>query len=309
MQSASPWGILTRVILSAPRHHYSFEEYLELEEIAGVRHEFFGGEIHAMAGGTPEHAAMAAAVTTILGGQLGSSPSRVYSSDLRVRVVATGLATYPDVTVVCGRSERDSNSKTHVTNPKILVEVLSPATAEYDRGEKLEHYRQIPTLEAVVLIDHEVPKIELWTRDGEGWVERRFSAGQIVPLDPIGCVLAVDEVYVAAPPVCRPELPATLELSRRSIVSVQPDPTNSIRTETTGERRWIESAMLPLFRNGTDRVIEYPNIPQSDQGRLFGRSSLRNLRTSQVEIDPFWASWGLNVHATAILGWSAPLHG
>ncbi len=180
-----------RIMLPAPRHRYSFEEYLETEEIAGVRHEFFDGEIYAMAGGTPEHAAMAAAVTTILGRQLGSGPCRVYSSDLRVRVAATGLATYPDVTVVCGRSERDANSSTHVTNPKILVEVLSPATAEYDRGEKLEHYRQIPSLEAVVLIDHEVPKIELWTREPNGWVERRFSVGEVVPLDPIRCALPV----------------------------------------------------------------------------------------------------------------------
>jgi Uma2 family endonuclease len=191
-------SILILTMFPAPRHRYSFEEYLELEEIAGVRHEFFDGEIYAMAGGTPEHAAMAAAVTTILGSQLGSGPCRVYSSDLRVRVLATGLAIYPDVTVVCGRSERDSNSKTHVTNPKVLVEVLSRATAEYDRGEKLDHYRQIPTLEAVVLIDHEVQKIELWTRNSDGWLARTFLSGQTVPLDPIGCVLAVDEVYAAA---------------------------------------------------------------------------------------------------------------
>jgi Uma2 family endonuclease len=184
-------------MLPAVRHRYSFEEYLQVEEIARVRHEYFDGEIYAMAGGTPEHAAMAAAVTTILGRQLGSSPCRVYSSDLRVRVPATGLATYPDVTVVCGRSERDSNSNTHVTNPKILVEVLSPGTAEYDRGDKLEHYRHIPSLAAVVLIDHEVPRIELWTREPDGWIERRYSSGDVVPLDSIGCALPVDEVYAA----------------------------------------------------------------------------------------------------------------
>jgi len=185
-------------VLPAPRHRYSFEEYLDLEEIAGVRHEFFDGEIYAMAGGTPEHAAMAAAVTAILGRQLTAGPCRVYSSDLRVRVLATGLATYPDVTVVCGPSERDPNSNTHVVNPKIVVEVLSPATAEYDRGDKLEHYRQIPTLEAVLLIDHESPQIELCTREPSGWVTRRFSNGEVVPLDAIHCTLAVDEVYAAA---------------------------------------------------------------------------------------------------------------
>lgn len=74
-------------------------------------------------------------------------------------------ATYPDVTVICGQSEGDSNSSTHMTNPKLVVEVLSPATAEHDRGDKLEHYRQITSLEAVVLIDHETSRIELWTRE------------------------------------------------------------------------------------------------------------------------------------------------
>lgn len=189
---------LQGVILPAPRHRYTFEEYLELEEIAGVRHEFYAGEIYAMAGGTPEHAALAGAVTAALGRQLGATPSRVYSSDLRVRITVTGLATYPDVTVICGASERDPQSATHVTNPKLVVEVLSPSTAEYDRGEKLQHYQQIASLEAVLLVDHSRPCIDLWTRGPEGWSSRRFEAGQTVPLDAIGCTLAVDEVYAAA---------------------------------------------------------------------------------------------------------------
>jgi len=181
----------------APRHRYTFQEYLDLEEVARVRHEFYDGEIYAMAGGTPEHAAMAAAITTLLGRQLDSS-CRVYSSDLRVRILATGLATYPDVTVVCGPSERDPASATHVTNPKLLVEVLSNATAEYDRGEKLQHYQKIPSLEAVLLVDHERERVDLWTRSGESWSTRSFGAGEIVPLDTIGAALPVDEVYTAA---------------------------------------------------------------------------------------------------------------
>ena len=185
-------------VLRGPHHRHSFDEYLDLEETAGVRHEFLDGAIYAMAGGTPEHAAMCAAITASLGRQLESSLCRVYSSDLRLRVVATGLATYPDVTVVCGPSERDPGSRTHVTNPKVLVEVLSRATAEYDRGEKLDHYRQIPSLEAVVLVDHAATCIDLWTREAEGWASRRFSAGEVVPLGAIGCEIAVDAVYAAA---------------------------------------------------------------------------------------------------------------
>jgi Uma2 family endonuclease len=184
--------------LPAPRHRYTFEEYLELEEIARVRHEYYRGEIYAMAGGTPEHAAMAAAITSMLGRQLERSPCRVYSSDLRVRVLATGLATYPDVSVICGPSHRDPESATHVTNPKLVVEVLSSSTADYSRGEKLQHYQQIASLDAVVLVDHLGPCVDLWRRLESGWQSQRFGAGEVVPLDGVGCELAVDEIYAAA---------------------------------------------------------------------------------------------------------------
>jgi Uma2 family endonuclease len=184
--------------LPAPRHRYTFADYLEIEEVARVRHEFYAGEIYAMAGGTPEHAAMAAMITSLLGRQLSSTPCRVYSSDLRVRVLATGLATYPDVTVICGPSLRDPQSETHVTNPKLVIEVLSDSTAEYDRGEKLQHYQQIPSLAAVVLVDHRSPRIELFSRSEAGWSCTPFGAGETVPLDAVACSLPVDDVYAAA---------------------------------------------------------------------------------------------------------------
>jgi Uma2 family endonuclease len=182
----------------APRHSHSFADYLETEEISGIRHEFYDGEIYAMAGGTPEHAAMAAAITASLVRQLEGTGCRVYSSDLRVRVLATGLATYPDVTVICGPSVRDPESATHVTNPKLVVEVLSPGTEEYDRGEKLEHYKQVPSLNAVVLVDHRSELVELWARSDDSWSCTRFGGGEEVPLRAIGCILAVDAVYRAA---------------------------------------------------------------------------------------------------------------
>jgi Uma2 family endonuclease len=186
------------VVDLAPRHHYSFSDYLEVEDVSRVRHEFYAGEIYAMAGGTPEHAAMAAAITSLLGTQLRGSPCRVYSSDLRVRVLATGLATYPDVTVICGPSNRDPDSPTHVTNPKLVVEVLSPGTEEYDRGEKLAHYQQVPSLTQIVLVDHRQPAIDVWTRDGDEWRSSTYGVGATVALDSIQCSLSVDEVYAAA---------------------------------------------------------------------------------------------------------------
>lgn len=183
--------------LPAPRHRYTFAEYLELEEVARVRHEFYDGEIYGMAGGTPEHAAVIAAIAVQLAPQLPKS-CRVYSSDLRVRVLATGLATYPDVSVVCGRSERDPESSTHVVNPKVVVEVLSPSTADYDRGEKLLHYQQIPSLEAAVLVDYEVGRIELWIRKDDAWERSEYGAGAMVPLAGVAAMLSVDSICSAA---------------------------------------------------------------------------------------------------------------
>lgn len=182
----------------APKHRYSFAEYLETEEASAVRHEFYDGEIYAMAGGTPEHAAMAAAITTALGRQLEGTNCRVYSSDLRVRVLATGLATYPDVTVICGPSERDPESPSHVTNPKVVVEVLSPGTEDYDRNEKLEHYKQIPSLSAIVLVDYRTELAEMWTRTGDEWVHARFGAGGHVVVTAIRCALSIDDLYRVA---------------------------------------------------------------------------------------------------------------
>ena len=97
---------------------------------------------------------MAAAITASLVRQLAGTGCRVYSSDLRVRVLATGLSTYPDVTVICGPSARHPESASHATNPKVIVEVLTPGTEDYDRNERLEHHKRIPNLCAVALVKH-----------------------------------------------------------------------------------------------------------------------------------------------------------
>src|SRR5262245_13134541 len=139
-------------VAHALHHRFTFEQYVVLEKDSGTKHEFLGGQVWAMSGGSPEHAAVGAKVTTLLSNALRDKPCRTYSSDLRVRVKATGLATYPDVTVVCGPIEldpEDPNEHT-VINPRLLVEVLSPSTEDYDRGEKLGHYKQIPSLAEVV---------------------------------------------------------------------------------------------------------------------------------------------------------------
>jgi len=186
----------TWIMSQAALHRYTLKEYVELEESSLIRHEFLDGSIYAMAGGTPEHAAMAGAITASLGGQMGNC--RVYSSDLRVRVLATGLATYPDVTVVCGPSERDPASPSHVTNPTLLVEVLSNATQYYDQGEKLEHYKKIPSLKTVILVSHNDRKVVVWSRTDSEWGSETFGPGATIPLPSVEAKLALDDIYAAA---------------------------------------------------------------------------------------------------------------
>jgi Uma2 family endonuclease len=178
-------------------HHYRFAEYLALEEASNTKHEFLDGEIYGMAGGTPEHAALSVAVSSALLTQLRGGPCRVYSSDLRVRVLATGLATYPDVTVVCGELKRDPESPSTVVNPRVVVEVLSDGTEAYDRGQKLDHYRRIPSLTAVVLVSHRSPAVEVWERSSDdAWHRREYRPGQAAEIESLPARLPVDEIYL-----------------------------------------------------------------------------------------------------------------
>jgi len=177
-------------------HGYSFKEYLDLESASNVKHEFLEGEIYAMAGGTPRHAALTLAVGGALLAQLRGGPCRAFSSDLRVRVPETGLATYPDVTVVCGPLEVDPASDATVTNPKVIVEVLSPSTKDYDLGEKFDHYRKLPSLEAVLYVSQTEARIESRTRQADGsWTTQEAHAGDTATIDAIHCTLNVDDVY------------------------------------------------------------------------------------------------------------------
>ena len=185
---------------AAPRHSYTLRDYLDVEEVSVVRHELIDGEIVAMAGGTPEHAALASAIPAMLGEQLRGRPCRTYSADLRIRVQATGLATYADASVVCDPIARDRSSPTHVTNPKVVFAVLSPGTEHYDRGEKREHYQRIEALSSYLLLSQDEPRVEVWSRTSasDAWVYTVYGAGDVIDLSSIRCRLDVNGLYAAA---------------------------------------------------------------------------------------------------------------
>lgn len=184
--------------MRAAAHRWiDWKTYLELEADSNLKHEYRDGEMIAMGGGTPQHAALAASVIRELGVQLRGAPCRVYSSDLKIRVRATGLCTYPDVSVVCGNLELDPDSKKMVVlNPVVLVEVLSKSTEAYDRGDKFENYRQIESLREHVLVSYREKLIEVLRRgENDRWHQTEARAGATVRLESIKAELSVDNVY------------------------------------------------------------------------------------------------------------------
>jgi Uma2 family endonuclease len=182
---------------SAVSHHrHTFKEYLLIEEMAGVKHEYLNGEIYAMAGGTPEHAALCARVIARLVALTDGGPCNAYTSDLQIRVSATGLATYADAAVICGPLERDPESPTHCINPAVVVEVLSPSTESYDRGEKRKHYQQIESLRDYVIVAQDRPHAEQWTRVADGtWAHRVIDADGEIQLHSIGGSMPLGDLY------------------------------------------------------------------------------------------------------------------
>jgi len=177
----------------------SYADYLAFEAASEAKHEYVNGEVFAMAGGTITHGALGVAVSTALSNALRDRPCRVLSSDVRVRSKVTGIATYPDVTVVCENIEVDDEDKHGVLNPRLIVEVLSESTEGYDRGAKAAHYRRIASLREYVLVAQDEPRIEVYRRNERGKWElfseaRRGEAAEITSCgEPI--FLEVDAIY------------------------------------------------------------------------------------------------------------------
>jgi Uma2 family endonuclease len=179
---------------------YPYEEYRRFEDSNPAKHEFIDGHILAMAGGTPAHARLQGAVLYALERRLEGKACQPFPSDLRVRVRATGMATYPDVTVVCGAVETDPDDPQAVINPTVLVEVSSERTQHYDRGEKFDHYRTIPTLREYVLVSHRERHVEVRRRAAEDtWVVVQAGRGEVVELAALGITVGVDEIYERSP--------------------------------------------------------------------------------------------------------------
>ena len=153
---------------AVPKRRFSLAEYLAKEDAAEFKSEFFAGEMFAVAGAAPEHNGIKENLSIEVGGRLRGGPCRTYSGDQRVAIDETGLFTYPDFVVVCGRPEFHAADRNSLTNPLVVVEVLSDSTEGYDRGAKFRNYQARPSIREYWLVSQDRMLVERYVRQPDG---------------------------------------------------------------------------------------------------------------------------------------------
>lgn len=190
--------MLRPMVQPAAIQHMSAAEYLAWERGQLEKHEFHRGEVFAMAGGSVRHNFLANAIGAELRAAFRGKKCHVLSPDQKVAIVPGERFVYPDAVVVCDGAETDSLAKDVLANPRILVEVLSPTTESYDRGEKWEAYQRLPSVKDYLLISQASVRVEHYQREADGsWKYRLLEAGGTVTLTN-GATIAVDAVYDGA---------------------------------------------------------------------------------------------------------------
>jgi len=192
---APPPSIAHRVVNDEP---ISLEEYLEREQESEERHEYVDGWMVAMVAASWSHSAITSNIDRTLGNQFLDTNCRTASRGLKVALPVADKNAFPDLVVVCGGPEFDPNQSNLLLNPRIIVEVLSPSTMDYDRGEKFAHYRQIDTLQEYLLVAQDAPHVEHYVRqDDASW---RFTEtdglNAAITLPSVEAELPLAEVYL-----------------------------------------------------------------------------------------------------------------
>jgi len=172
-------------------------EYLEFEKNSDEKHEYYQGELFAMAGAKVAHNRIVTRLTILAGQQLRGKTCEPFNSNQRIHVPDNTLFTYPDISIVCGPVKTLNNDNYNILNPSIIIEVLSPGTKNYDRGEKFQLYRAIPTLKEYILIDSQFIHIEAFRINAQGhWELEEYdtpTASLLLPL--VGIAIPVHEIY------------------------------------------------------------------------------------------------------------------
>ena len=188
------------MVASKSDTYVSPEDYLAGEKVSPIKHEYKQGEIYAMAGAKKAHVIISGNAFALLRNHLRGSGCMPYVADVKVRIEAANCYYYPDVAVTC--DERDSNTdEDFIIYPRLIVEVLSPSTAAFDRGEKFADYRTSESLQEYVLINQERVSVECFRRNAEGlWVLYPYSQGQEVQFSSVNFSCAIETLYEDAIP-------------------------------------------------------------------------------------------------------------
>ena len=185
--------------MSSPEEQgqYSVLEYLTLEEKADYKSEYYNGEIFAMSGKTRDHCVIGVNIAGELGGALMGKDCSVFGSDLKVRIEAADSNVYPDGMVICGPEEYYADRKDLVTNPIVIIEVLSDSTAAWDRGGKFRKYETLPSLREYILVEQNAPQVDVFRRQGMGsWTLERYDGlEEMVELRSLEVSIAARGIY------------------------------------------------------------------------------------------------------------------
>lgn len=178
------------------RKMITVSEYLELERSSKEKHEYYKGEIFAMAGGTRVHTLIAGNILTKINIQIEKKPCIAFGSDLKVRVKLDGLFTYPDLSALCGEEKYLDDKHDTLLNPSLIIEVLSQSTENYDRGKKFALYRELESLREYVLISSEYQKVEIFRRTANNqWLLSDPNENEPILFESINCSISYKDIY------------------------------------------------------------------------------------------------------------------
>ena len=170
------------------------QEYFDWEETQEEKHDYIHGEVFAMSGATRTHDTIAINLLVALRLAFRGTECAVFSSDMRVQVAAGGRYTYPDVSAACGVPEFTSPKETTLVNPALVVEVLSERTEAYDRGDKLDVYRTVPSIQEIVLVRQDRRAVQVWRHEGTRWTVEDVTAGTLA-LPSVDAEVTMDDLY------------------------------------------------------------------------------------------------------------------
>lgn len=174
----------------------SEEQYLEFERNSDIKHEFFQGEIFALSGVSTNHDRIVASVVYHLYGQISNSACEVLTSDMRLKVSAVGLFTYPDVKIICGNPQLTDDKPPSLLDATVIIEVRSPSTEKYDRTKKFQYYRTLESFQEYLLISQDTINVQRFHKKGDDWIFTDASELEdTITLASVDCTLALADIY------------------------------------------------------------------------------------------------------------------